>query len=279
MIQDPILLVDDEPEVRSALLEALQGQGYTADTAASGEEALERMAHRTFPIVLTDLHMPGGLSGLELMAAIRQRHPETLCILITAFATLDTSIEALKRGAYDLIQKPFRLSEIEAVLDRALDHARLVRQVGAYREELETRILSRTRDLHEAHQEALALCDLSLQGLAADSAGEALAPLLDRLDARWAPDGLACYRPTQDGQLSAATRRGPRPLPAHLDRPGPGPLAPPGLGYPEERLVPLGHAGWLYLGFEDRSAFSEADPGFLLLARHLEFALRVKVRG
>lgn len=276
MIQDPILIVDDEPEVRNALLEALQSQGYTADVAASGEEALERMAQRTFSVVLTDLHMPGGRTGLELMATIRQRHPDTLCVLVTAFATLDTSIEALKHGAYDLIQKPFKLAEMEVVLDRALDHARLVRQVGAYREELETRILSRTRDLQEAHEEALALCDLSLQGLAADSVGEALAPLLDRLGVRWAPDGLACYRHTQGGLLAAVARRGPRPLPVDLDRPRPGPLAPPGLGYPEERLIPLGSAGWLYLGFEDRSAFNETDPGFLLLARHLELALRVQ---
>ncbi len=276
MIQDPILIVDDEPEVRNTLLEALQSQGYTADAAASGEEALERMARRAYPVVLTDLHMPGGHTGLELMATIRQRHPDTLCVLVTAFATLDTSIEALKHGAYDLIQKPFKLAEMEVVLNRALDHARLVRQVGAYREELETRIVSRTRDLQEAHEEALALCDLSLQGLAADSVGEALAPLLDRLGVRWAPDGLACYRHTRVGLLTAVARRGARPLPVALDRPRPGPLAPPDLGYPEERLVPLGSAGWLYLGFEDRSAFNETDPEFLLLARHLEFALRVK---
>ena len=276
MIQDPILIVDDEPEVRGSLLEALQGQGYVAETAASGEEALECLARKTFPVVLTDLHMPGGISGLELMATLRQRHPDTLCILITAFATLDTSIEALKRGAYDIIQKPFKLTEIEVVLDRALDHARLVRQVGAYREELETRIVSRTRDLQEAHQEALALCELSLQSLQASSVGEALAPLLDRLEIRWAPDGLACYRHTQDGRLNLVAQRGARLLPTSLDRPNPGPLTPPGLGYSEECLVPLGNAGWLYLGFEDRSAFSETDPGFLLLTRHLELALRLK---
>ena len=276
MIQDLILIVDDEPDVRALLLEALQGQGYQAETAASGEEALEYMALRPFSVVLTDLHMPGGMTGLELIATLRQRYPDTLCILITAFATLDTSLEALKRGAYDLIQKPFRLSEVEIVLNRALDHARLVRQVGAYREELESRIMSRTSDLREAHEEALSLCDLSLQVLDAKSIGEALAPLLDRLDARWAPDGMACYQHAEDGMQYVVARRGPRPLPAILDRPSPGPLAPPGLGYPEECLVPLGNAGWLYLGFEDRSAFSETDTGFLLLARHLELALRIK---
>jgi CheY-like chemotaxis protein len=276
MIQEPILIVDDEPEVRNLLQEALQSRGYIADTAASGEEALERLALKSFPVVLTDLHMPGGITGLELMASLRQQYPETLCILITAFATLDTSIEALKRGAYDLIQKPFKLAEIEIVLDRALDHARLVRQVGVYREELESRIMSRTRDLQEANQEALALWDLSLQGLQEGSLGAALAPLLDRLETRWAPDGLACYRHASDGHLKAVAQRGSRPLPTSLERPPSGPLTPPSLGFAEECLVPLGNAGWLYLGFEDRSAFSDTDPGFLLLARHLELALRLK---
>ena len=276
MIQDPVLIVDDEPEVRSALLEALRMQGYSAEAAASAEEALVLLADQPFPVVLTDLHMPGGPTGLELIAMVKQRHPDTLCVLVTAFATLDTSIEALKRGAYDLIQKPFRLSEMEVVLDRALDHARLLRQVAAYREELEARILSRTRDLQDAHREALSLCDLSLQALEATSTEDALGPLLDRLEARWAPEGLACFKRTPKGPLRCVIRRGPRLLPDQIERPGAGPLAPPGWGYPEERLVPLGTAGWLYLGFEDRSALSLADPGFLLLARHLELVLRVR---
>lgn len=277
MIQDPVLIVDDEPDARSILLEALQSQGYTAEAAAGGREALARMTEQSFAVVLTDLHMPGGMSGLELMSTIQVRHPETLCVLVTAYATLETSIEALKHGAYDLIQKPFRLAEIEVVLNRALEHARLVRQVGTYREELESRILSRTQDLQEAHQEALALAELSLRGLEADTPGGALAPLLDWLEARWKPNGLACYRLAQDGLLSALVRRGPRPLPIALKRPHThGLTSSPGMGYPEERLVPLGHAGWLYLGFEERTAFSETAPAFRLLSRHLELLLRVR---
>lgn len=274
MIHEPILVVDDEPALRDSLVEALRGRGYSVEAAASGEEALAKMAGAAFPVVVTDLRMPGGITGLDLLAAIRQRHPGTLCIVITAFATLDTSLLALKQGAYDLIQKPFHLAEIEVVLDRALDHARVLRQVAAYREELETRILARTRDLGQTRQEALALCDLTLQALEAPTLEAALAPLLDRLAAQWAPAGLACYRRPEEGPLICVLQRGPRTLPDHLERPFPGPLPAPGLGYPEERLVPLGLAGWIYLGFQERSAFSEADPAFLLLARHLELALR-----
>jgi FixJ family two-component response regulator len=277
MIQQPILIVDDELEVREALLEALGEQGYSAEAVASGEAALARMAERSFPVVLTDLHMPGGQTGLDLIGAIRHHFPDTLCVLITAYATLDTSIEALKRGAYDLIQKPFRLAEMEAVLNRALDHANLLQQLRNYQEELEARILSRTRDLQAANQDVLALCDLSLQALEARSMAPALDALLDRLAARWAPDGLGCFRRATDGSLQRLAARGPRPLPIRLDRPQAGSLTvAPGLGYPEEHLVSLGTAGWLYLGFEGRSAFTVTDPGFLLLARHLEIVLRVR---
>jgi len=276
MIQDPILIVDDDAEVRTTLLEALAGQGYSAEAAASGEEALTRMAERPFPVVVTDLHMPGGQTGLDLIGTIRHRFPDTLCVLITAFATLDTSIEALKRGAYDLIQKPFRLAEMEVVLNRALDHASLLRKLRDYQEELEDRILSRTRDLQGVHQEALSLCDLSLRALESRNALPSLEALLDRLAGHGSPDGLACYRRGADGNLHRLASRGPRSLPLHLERPQPGPLPAPGLGYPEEHLVPLGTAGWLYLGFEHRSAFTETDPGFLLLARHMEIVLRVR---
>lgn len=276
MIPEPILLVDDEPELRGSLLEALRGQGYSAVAAASAEEALARMAASPFPVVLADLHMPGGSSGMELIAALRQRHPETLCILVTAHATLDTSLEALKHGVYDLLQKPFRLPEVEVVLDRALDHARLLRRLAAYRGELEARILSRSRELEETQREALALCDLSLQALEAPTPRAALDPLLDHLADRWAPDGLACYRRPGTGPLECVLQRGPRPLPERLEPPRPGPLPTPGLGYPEEHFVPLGLAGWLYLGYQERSAFTETDPAFLLLARHLELALRLR---
>ena len=276
MIQDPILIVDDEPEIRATLLEALKDRGYSAEAVASGEAALARMAERSFPVVLTDLSMPGGQTGLDLIGDIRHRFPRTLCILVTAYATIETSIEALKRGAYDLIQKPFRLAEIEVVLNRALEHANLLQKVQAYQEELETRILARTRDLQLAQRDALSLCELSLQALETPSLSEALAPLLGHLALRWAPDGLGCYRRERDGTLARMALRGRRTIPQHLPRPLPGLLKAPGFGYPEEHFLPLGDAGWLYLGFEGRSAFLETDPSFLLLSRHLELVLRIR---
>ena len=273
MIPEPILIVDDDPTTRETLGEALEQRGYTLETAASAEVALERMARREFSVVVTDLNMPGGASGLDLMSAVRQRFPGTLCVLLTGFATLDTSIQALKQGAYDLIQKPFQMAEIEVVLDRALDHARLLRKLEAYREELEARIYARTRELREVQREALELCDLTARARDSAAVAEAVTPFLDRVAARWSPDGLACYLGGGEGGFACLLQRGPRELPARLPgRPGPH----PGLGYGEEHGVPLGGAAWLYLGFIDRSAFSPADPAFQLVVRHLELALRVR---
>ena len=273
MIPEPILIVDDEAEVRDTLQEALAERGYSTETADSAEAALERMTQREFPVVVTDLNMPGGSSGLELMAEIQQRFPETLCILVTGFATLDTSIQALKQGAYDLIQKPFQMTEIEVVLDRALDHARLLRKLAAYREELETRIYTRTRELREVQQVALELCDLTTRALEAESTQAAVDPFLDHLEAHWKPDGVACYQSQGSGGLACLAQRGPRSLPGHLEtQPG----LRPGLGYLEEHGIPLGSAAWLYLGFIERSSFSPMDPGFQLLMRHLALSLRIR---
>ena len=122
----------------------------------------------------------------------------------------------------------------------------------------------------------MALCDLSLRAMEAPSLPSSLDPLLDRLSSRWAPEGLGCYKRGQGGDLILVAARGRLSLPPRLDRPQPGPLLAPRLGYPEEHLLPLGNTGWLYLGFESRSIFTEADPTFLLLARHLELILKVR---
>ncbi len=275
MIPEPVLLVDDDPLVRATLQEYLAANGYSVETVGTAEDALAAVARREFPVVLADLRLPGELSGLDLALAIRQRFPDTLCILITGHATLDTSIQALKQGFYDLVQKPFRLDEVSAVLDRALEHARLLRKLAAYRGELELRIYARSRELREVQAEALELCGWAAQ--AAEAAGDAPAvePFLHRIAERWSPDGLACYAAVPKGGLSCPLRLGARPLPDRL------PAVPPevpGLGYPEEHGIPLGRAGWLYLGFEERSAFTATDPSFRLVASHLELALRLRYR-
>ena len=264
MISEPILIVDDEIEMRKALKEALEAQGYSTEDADGAESALARLKEKHYPVVLTDLNMPGGLSGLDLIAAINQRDPKTLCVVITAFATTDAAVTALKRGAYDFIQKPFKLSDLENVLDRALDHARLLDHLAAYQKELEAKILHRTKDLNHFFDEALSLCDLSLE---AQTHGD-IDSLLAYLQIRWKPDGIACYAMGPGGTFSCLAQRGSRQFPLHIKKEG------FNFGYEEDYWIPLGAAGRLYLGFLERSSFNPSESTFVLLTRHLELGLR-----
>ena len=143
----PILIVDDEADLRDLLVEALQDQGYDAVGAEGGSQALERVHARHFPVIFTDLNMPGGLSGLELLRAIHDEDPQAMGILMTGYATTESAIQALKRGAYDFIQKPFKLAEIEAALERALEHYRLLRENEEYQHNLERMVEARTQEI------------------------------------------------------------------------------------------------------------------------------------
>jgi len=143
----PILIVDDEADLRSLLVEALADQGYAAAGAEDGARALDQVRQKHFPVIFTDLNMPGGLSGLELLRAIHEEDPRSLGILMTGYATTEAAIQALKRGAYDFIQKPFKLVEIEASLGRALEHYRLLRENEEYQQNLECMVETRTEEI------------------------------------------------------------------------------------------------------------------------------------
>lgn len=143
----PILIVDDEADLRNLLVEALVEQGYAAEGAEAGAQALYLVRQRHFPVIFTDLNMPGGLSGLELLRAVHDEDPRSLGILMTGYATTESAIQALKRGAYDFIQKPFKLVEIEASLERALEHYRLLRENEEYQQNLERMVEVRTQEI------------------------------------------------------------------------------------------------------------------------------------
>ena len=142
-----ILIVDDEADLRNLLVEALEDQGYAAEGAEGGTQALARVREKHFPVIFTDLNMPGGLSGLELLKAVHEEDPRAMGILMTGYATTESAIQALKRGAYDFIQKPFKLAEIEASLERALDYYRLLRENEAYQQNLERMVEARTQEI------------------------------------------------------------------------------------------------------------------------------------
>ena len=118
-----ILVVDDEATTRRAVARALGLSGYEADSAASGEQALELLAARPYDLLLLDLRMPG-MDGVEVMARVQERHPNLLIIVFTAHATVHSAVEAVRAGAADYLLKPSTIRDIEAAVARALERQR-----------------------------------------------------------------------------------------------------------------------------------------------------------
>jgi two-component system response regulator PilR (NtrC family) len=130
-----ILAVDDERSMREFLEILLAKEGYAVRSAPGMGKALALMDEKLPDLVITDLKMKGG-SGLDLLREIKSRAPEVEVLVITAFATTQTAIEALKLGAYDYITKPFQVDEIRVVIQRALERQRLLRENVRMRAEL-----------------------------------------------------------------------------------------------------------------------------------------------
>lgn len=116
---NPILIVDDEPSMRTALSELLRRLGHFVVTAANAEEALKHCRDKALGAIITDMKMPG-ISGMELFEVARKRQPQTPFILMSAFGTIDIAVSAMKAGVSDYLVKPFSQETLEAVMDRAL---------------------------------------------------------------------------------------------------------------------------------------------------------------
>jgi DNA-binding NtrC family response regulator len=124
-----ILIAEDESTLREGLSQAFSENGFKVVQAASGREAIERMERQVFDLVVTDLKMPGG-DGMEVLKRARNVNEETPVIIMTAFGTVEGAVEAIKQGAYDYIQKPFSIDELELKIQRALEHRRLLQKVS-----------------------------------------------------------------------------------------------------------------------------------------------------
>lgn len=124
-----ILVVDDELFVRELLLEFLSSQGYEVSLADSGENAVRLMQTEPMDVVLLDLKMPG-INGIETLKQIKRIDPNALAIIMTGYPTIESSIEALRHGAYDYVIKPFKLNELKSSIERALKEHRLKSEIG-----------------------------------------------------------------------------------------------------------------------------------------------------
>jgi DNA-binding NtrC family response regulator len=113
-----IMVLDDEPIVCKRLKPALEKQGYEVDTFTQSSEAMEQIKQVEYDIIITDLKMKG-VDGMQLLAEAKRRSPKTEVIVITGFATMETAKESFHKGVFDFIAKPFKLSEIQEVVNRA----------------------------------------------------------------------------------------------------------------------------------------------------------------
>ncbi|MCK5595754.1 sigma-54-dependent Fis family transcriptional regulator, partial [bacterium] len=133
-----ILIVDDELKIRRILQIMLENENYKTEQAKDGIEALEKMEAEDFDLIITDMKMPN-MNGIELLEQIQQRNNAPLVIMMTAYGTIQTAVEAMKKGAYDYILKPFDLEEMKITVDKAYKLAFLERENKYLREELESK--------------------------------------------------------------------------------------------------------------------------------------------
>jgi two-component system, NtrC family, response regulator PilR len=133
-----ILIVDDERSLREFLVIFLRRGGHRVEAAADVEAARKAIAEREFDVVITDLKMPDG-SGLDVLAESKKLRPDTQVVVVTAFATAETAIAAMKAGAYDYLTKPFKVDEVGLVVERALERRVLQHQNVVLRDEIKGR--------------------------------------------------------------------------------------------------------------------------------------------
>jgi DNA-binding NtrC family response regulator len=133
-----VLVVDDDEITCNLLEEVLSKEGYAVQKALNGRQAIDQGEKQTYDVVLTDIKMAGA-DGMEVLRAYRQKSPETIIIMMTAFGSIETAIRAIKEGAFDYVSKPFKLEEIKFTIQRALEQKRLLEENIHYRRELITK--------------------------------------------------------------------------------------------------------------------------------------------
>src|SRR4051812_45712380 len=136
--QKHLLLVEDEAPLRQAVAEQLGDRGYRVEQADSGETAIAKLADFAYDIIVTDLRLPG-VDGSAVVEAAVERYPHIIAIVVTGFGTVKDAVEAIKRGAWDFVNKPFQIDELLHVLDSAIEQRRLKSENAYLRSQLEER--------------------------------------------------------------------------------------------------------------------------------------------
>jgi two-component system response regulator PilR (NtrC family) len=132
-----ILVVEDEGSMREVLTMLLEGEGHSVVAASDGTEGLGWLEKDIFDLIITDIKMPGA-SGFDVLKRAQEVAPDTLVIMVTAFGTVESAIEAMRLGAYDYINKPFKIDEIRVIVRNAFDKRKLKVEVSLLREKVKT---------------------------------------------------------------------------------------------------------------------------------------------
>jgi len=122
-----LLIVDDDDDLRDDLVQLFRKQGHEVTAAVNGEDALDKAAHARFDVALLDLHLPG-ISGIDVLTQLKEQQPGLEAILLTAHSSIETAVEAMRRGAYDYLTKPFRVADLEVHVQKAFEKVQLQRR-------------------------------------------------------------------------------------------------------------------------------------------------------
>lgn len=176
-----VLVVDDEKFIRDIIADFLGMEGYIVRTAEDGSSAVSELERARYDMIISDLKMPK-MGGLELLREVGKSHPDTLTVIMTGFGTVETAIDAMKRGAYDYILKPFKVEEIVHIVQRGLEKKRLTAENLRLREALSLYRVS----------EAIA-ASLSLDEVIATVSDSALNEVRADIVTTWLDDGEGGY--------------------------------------------------------------------------------------
>src|SRR5581483_321466 len=133
-----LLIVDDERVVREGCRDVAQALGFNAFAAENADQAYKVLDSSSIDVILLDLRLPG-IGGLEALRQIKQRRPETVVIVVTGYATVQSAVQAMKHGAYDYVTKPFNLDELRILLERVTGHLKLTTENRLLREQVKSR--------------------------------------------------------------------------------------------------------------------------------------------
>jgi response regulator RpfG family c-di-GMP phosphodiesterase len=161
-----ILIVDDDTSVRDVISVLLGEEGYVCTAVSSAEAALDAVRHADFPLVISDVRMPGK-DGFWLLDRMRETHPDTAVVMLTAYGDTEAAVECLRNGAADYLLKPPKVTELIRAIERALGKRRLELARQKYRKSLENRVREKTAELSRALRDLEATYSQTLWSLVA----------------------------------------------------------------------------------------------------------------